>query len=64
MTRIACVVYNHVLDIGKKVGVRNIKISTRKKDFGEGRLHHAHKVSIHLMIHLDLGRLELMLILP
>jgi hypothetical protein len=50
VTRIARVVYNHVLDIGKKVGVRNIKISTRKKDFGEGRLHHAHKVSIHLMI--------------
>jgi hypothetical protein len=39
VTRIAWVPHNHVLAIGKKVGVRKIKISTRKKDFGKGRLH-------------------------
>jgi hypothetical protein len=54
VTRIALVAYNHVLAIGKKVGVRKIKISTRKKDFGKGRLHHAKRVSINLMIQLGL----------
>jgi hypothetical protein len=41
VTRISWVPDNHVLAIGKKVGVRKIKISVRKKDFGNGRLHHA-----------------------
>jgi translation initiation factor 1 (eIF-1/SUI1) len=36
VTRIAWVAYNHVLAISKKVGVRKIKISTRKR-FWEGK---------------------------
>jgi hypothetical protein len=41
MARIAWVPYNHVLAIGKKVGVRKIKASIRMKDFGKGGLQHA-----------------------
>jgi hypothetical protein len=41
VTRIAWEPYNHVLAIGKKVGVRKIKPSIRMKDFDNGRLHPA-----------------------